>query len=393
MYSCTDNVIKQNEDRGEGRGTSHFKHHESGTVGDSKSEQIDVLSTLYQEYDYPHELKTDSDWFPFDSQADALIYLWDVPGKSHRLPQARLTLLLQTLPLLGVTGLSCSSGQYFREKYDARIPLMKTHSVWAHKSIRHRQKTNKKKHSDANVEEVSFAQRSRVSVPFFCPDEFIIRTMADPLWSRTLRFGLDKLSTSGKITQFNQTPYAAEILRWSQLMQIDRWYHDDSAPVMVGHWYEYKADNDKLSYALVQKLFYNGGSIDIKDTNTDDWWPNLWAKVRVSQVERSKKKTIKKYQRLTYDRDTWEVPVQDLHLQPDKPIFRGNWSTFQKLTKSERQTYYAYLRKWPDEHIPVEPTFQYPEVIQGKPFFYLSWLMDSFKATKSGKQSDHSECR
>lgn len=98
--------------------------------------------------EYPEDLNVDSDWFPFDSKADALIYLWDAPGKSNRLPQDRLTSLLQMLPLIGVDGITLQSGQKFRDKYAARIPLMKIHTTTAVKSIRHHRKAKKK--TDSN---------------------------------------------------------------------------------------------------------------------------------------------------------------------------------------------------------------------------------------------------
>ena len=55
---------------------------------------LDNVSTLYDDFKYPENLSIESDWFPFDSKSDALIYLWDSPGTSNRLPSDQLTSLL-----------------------------------------------------------------------------------------------------------------------------------------------------------------------------------------------------------------------------------------------------------------------------------------------------------
>jgi hypothetical protein len=242
------------------------------------------VSTLYQEYDYPKSLDPKSDWFPFDSKADAIIYMWDSPGKSSRLPQARLTLLLQSLPLIGVTGLTSQNAQKFRLKYDARIPLMKMHSVTAVKHIRwSRKHKRKRKQSNNSGDDSESGDDLKVKVPFFCPDEYIIRTMADPIWSQTLRFGLDKLPSSQAISQFNQTPYAAEILRWSQLQSFDRFDNSGNpSPITVGHWYSLNHTingHQKRRIVLLQRLFYKGGIIDRAKKESKTWWPTLHAKV------------------------------------------------------------------------------------------------------------------
>ena len=118
---------------------SHPVHNE----GITQQPSLESLSSLYADYKYPDDLDIESEFFPFDSKADAIIYLWDAPCKSNRISCNRLTSLLQALPLIGVDGLSCKDGQTFRDKYEVRIPLMKTHTIQAHKSIRHHRKTQK----------------------------------------------------------------------------------------------------------------------------------------------------------------------------------------------------------------------------------------------------------
>ena len=271
--------------------THQTDHHQHQTQSDQPS-PLTGISSLYRDYEYPEMLDTDSEWFPFDTKADAIIYMWDAPCKSNRLPNERLTLLLQALPLIGVEDLTCNTAQAFRDKYDSRLPLMDLQSVSALKNIKQHRKANKGKtkngKSNQTNTEATESYDLKVQVPFFCPDEFVIRTMADPIWSQTLRFGLDKVTSSEAITQFNQTPYAAEILRWSQLQSIDRIMPNGQClPIMVGYWYTLDRvinGTTTTTTALVQKLLYQGGDINRDDASSDDWWPVLFAEVRTSYL-------------------------------------------------------------------------------------------------------------
>jgi hypothetical protein len=257
---------------------------------------------------------------------------------------------------------------------------MEQHHVHALKSIRHHQKTKKDSSDDEhNMHKVS------VNVPFFSPDEHVIRTMADPLWSHSLRFGIDKVSSDTPITQFNQTPYATELLRWARLCSIDRFQDDGTNdPLMIGHWYMSKVHKDQ--YALILGFRYLEGKINRADQASIDWWPRLHADVRLCPVKTPRRGASILLQRVGphYAQET--MPVDSLGVK--QSVFRGKVIEYKSLNATQRRQYTALLStKWDSSDIPIEPKFQYPEVIQGEHFFFLSWFVDSFKATKSSKQS------
>ena len=68
-------------------------------------------------------------------------------------------------------------------------------------------------------------------------------------------------------------------------------------------------------------------------------------------------------------------------------IFRGTSDEFKDMTKKDQELFTGYMHGWEPDNTLQKTTFQYPEVIEGKPFFFLSWFVDSFKATKSGNKS------
>ena len=301
--------------------------------------------------EYPEDLNVDSDWFPFDSKADALIYLWDAPGKSNRLPQDRLTSLLQMLPLIGVDGITLQSGQKFRDKYAARIPLMKIHTTTAVKSIRHHRKAKKKTDSNNQPNTSEKIVKCHVQVPYFCHDEYIIRTMADPLWSPTLRFGLDPIPSNQQIRQFNQTPFAREILRWSTLKSIDRINeHGVNQPIEVGHWYniahtDYPTTKSRQCLGLITKFTYEGGTINRSDTTSERWWPTLMCHIRVCTIHTNQRSTYTltnmSYGRVRLTETSTTIDPRQLRHQVH--IFRGKRSQFNHLPLQQQTAYDGYV--------------------------------------------------
>ena len=352
----------------------------------SQMPPLPKFSTLYQEYHYPEELQTDSPYFPFDSKADAIIYMWDAPCVSNRLTHDRLTLLLQSLPLLGVQGLTCETAQSFRDKYDARFPLMKMNYVSTFRNIRQNRKTKAKSKaaSQSDAYETGEPTSIKVKVPYFCPDEFVIRAMADPIWSRTLRFGIEKLTSAQKISQFNQTPYAREMLRWSQMNSIDRFDEATGVndPIVVGSWYIFATEEGTA--CLIKKLMYQGGEIRREDESSLDWWPLLHVEVDLCTMQLDTK--INRH-KIHAPQDNRTTIINADELRHSLTVFRGNVFQFSTLTDDERKKYSAYLYDWSPSQIPEEMQFQYPDVINGSYFIFLSWYLDSFKATRSGKKS------
>ena len=246
---------------------------------------------------------------------------------------------------MGVMDLTCSSAQTFRDKYDARLPLMKINWVLAHKNIRHSRKKkkgkpNKEDDSDSDEEDDDSKQSEglKVRVPFFCPDEFIIRTMADPIWSKTLRFGLEQLPSSEPINQFNQTPYAAELLRWSQLQSIERIDNMGiSNPITVGFWYsiQYPINGQlRTCCGLVKRLFYEGGKINRNDNASLDWWPILYTEVRICVFE-SSRETLHNTWHLMFTPEVVSITADSLNDR--EPIFRGSLNEFQTLSSNEQK--------------------------------------------------------
>jgi len=263
---------------------------DSDDTKDDPTETLRPHSGLYTDIQYPPHLST-TEFFPFDSMEDALLYCWDVSGEA-RTPastskfDALLKLLYDRKLPFDTSKVSRRGAQGFRAYYDARLPLLSKHYCTTTKAKRYAQKSGRRrrqkhKANDDENEEKSHRQtppaievkRTQVKVPFFSIDEQAMRLLADPLWGDALLFG-DDYDPAQAVTQFNQTPLHHNILKWAKTMMMEI---PGNGEVCVGDFFEIDGEGDEWEGHIyqIERFICQPGNINYEDESSENWWPHL----------------------------------------------------------------------------------------------------------------------